>query len=245
MQKKFYKDLYNLEDKHWWHRSKRLVVSKLIKQFKLGDGKKIKILDVGCGTGKNLEEMGRFGTAYGVDISEEAIKFCKKRGLKNAVVGSSYKTTFKKSSFDLATLLDVLEHTDDDKTLTEINRILRPNAYLIITVPAFQFLWSRWDDVLDHKRRYTKKNLSRVLKRNGFLPVRISYMYSFLILPALLIRLIKSSRYKKDYPSDFHLSNHFLNSLMLGLCKIEYFLSSIINLPFGTSLVCISRKKSK
>ena len=94
-----------------------------------------------------------------------ALRFCKKRGLSNVTIGSSYKTSFKKSSFEISTLLDVLEHTDDKKTLQELHRILKPEGLLIITVPAFKFLWSKLDDVLKHKRRYTKSSLQKVLKQ--------------------------------------------------------------------------------
>lgn len=243
MQRKFYKDLYDLEDKHWWHKNKRSVVLKLINQFVAVKEKKLRILDIGCGTGKNLEDMRGLGSAVGIDISKEAIKFCRKRGLKNVAVGSSYETNFKKSSFQVSTLLDVLEHTDDKKTLEELHRVLKPDGFLVITVPAFKFLWSKWDDVLKHKRRYTKSSLRQVLENNGFTVLKISYMYSFLVLPALVIRLIKSKQYKNNYPSDFQLSNPLLNSFFLGLAKLEYFFSAVLPIPFGTSLVCISKKK--
>lgn len=242
MQRKFYKDLYNLEDKHWWHINKRAVVIKMIRKFG-GSKKHLKLLDIGCGTGKTLEEISLLGEAFGVDISKEAIKFCAKRGLRNAKIGSSYKTGFKDSSMDFCTLLDVLEHTDDKRTLKEMHRVLKREGYLIITVPAFKFLWSRWDDVLMHKRRYTQKNLTEVIENHGFEVIRISYMYSFLVLPVLMIRLIKSKQYQDDYPSDFQLSNPLLNLLFLTLAKAEYIFSSLIPVPFGTSLVCIAKKK--
>jgi len=242
MQRKFYRDLYNLEEKHWWHKNKRTVIINLIKKF-TQNNRKSRLLDVGCGTGKTLEEISNLGIAYGVDISKEAIKFCRKRGLKNARPGSSYKTGFKNSYFDICTLLDVLEHTDDEKTLYEMKRILKKDGLLIITVPAYKFLWSKWDVVLMHKRRYRRSNLKKVLQNNGFKVLKVSYIYSFLILPALIIRLFKSRRYEEDYPSDFHLSNPLLNIFFLTLIKLEYIFSFIIPIPFGTSLVCVCKKK--
>lgn len=241
MRRDLYKDLYDLEEKHWWHISKRKTCVELIKKYKKRAGNRI--LDIGCGSGKNLEQFSIFGSLYGIDISKEAIKFCKKRGLVNAKLGNSYHTGFKSSFFDIVTLLDVLEHTDDKRTLYEIKRILRQNGLLIITVPAFDFLWSRWDEVLHHKRRYTQESLRRILVHEGFEIIKISYVYSFLVLPAVVIRAIKSILFKENYPSDFKLSTNYINKLMLLISSIERRFMNNIDIPFGTSLVCICVKK--
>lgn len=240
MEKYLYEDLYTLEEKHWWHISKRNMVSSLISKYITN--KNPQILDIGCGTGKNVEMLSRIGTAWGLDNSVDAIEFCRKRGLKNIKLGQSSKTGFENSSFDAVTLLDVLEHVDEDPTLKEIRRILRDNQFLIITVPAFSWLWSKWDQVLHHKRRYTKQSLRKVLERNNFKIEKISYMYSFLVLPALLIRFIKSLFFKDYYPSDFKLSSPSVNNLLIRISNIERFFIENANIPFGTSLVCIAKK---
>lgn len=254
MERFLYKDLYKQEDKHWWHLAKRAAVVELIRRFfpfdftqgqndRGGKGQdRKKILDLGCGTGNNMEVLNQFGENFGVDMSKEAVEFCRKRGLKNARVGSSYKTGFEKSYFDLITLLDVLEHTDDDKTLEEINRILDKNGLLIINVPAFQWLWSRWDEVLHHRRRYTNQSLEKVLKRHGFKVEKISYMFSFLVIPALVLRFIKSSLSKDNYSSDFNYSNGFINKLMLRIAGLERKVMMFVQIPVGTSLICVARK---
>src|SRR3989344_3636569 len=117
MEQFLYEDLYKQEDKHWWHLAKRAAVLDLVRKYL--KRKNPKILDLGCGTGKNMEVLSQYGETYGVDMSQKAVEYCKKRGIKNVKLGSSYKTGFEKSYFDLITLLDVLEHTDDDKTLAE------------------------------------------------------------------------------------------------------------------------------
>lgn len=201
-----------------------------------------KILDLGCGAGKNVEVLSQFGETFGLDMSPDALRFCKKRGIKNVKLGTAYKTGFDKSFFGLVTLLDVLEHTDEDQTLTEINRILVKNGLLIINVPAFGWLWSRWDEVLHHKRRYTKKSLEKVLRENGFVPVKSSYMFSFLVVPAYLVRQIKSRLSSKEYASDFGLSSPIENNLLLGIAAIERKFMLNFGLPFGTSLICVAKK---
>ncbi len=253
MEQFLYEDLYKQEDKHWWHLAKRAAVVELIERLlrrsaprndksRTGQDGRVKILDLGCGTGKNMEVLSQFGETFGVDMSPDALKFCKKRGIKNVKLGSSYKTGFEKSYFDLITLLDVLEHTDDNKTLAEISRILDKNGLLIINVPAFQWLWSKWDEVLHHKRRYSKKTLVTVLKKNGFKVVKISYLFSFLVLPTLVLRLIKSKLSKKEYSSDFNYSNSTLFLILSVISWIERRVMFNFPIPFGTSLICVARK---
>ncbi len=240
MENYLYEDLYKLEDSHWWHISKRRTVRTLISIF--NKKRELKILDMGCGTGKNMEELGIFGPVFGIDTSGQAIAYCNARGLKNVKRGSTYKTDFGANTFDFITLLDVLEHTDEHKTFTEINRILIPEGEILITVPAFTWLWSMWDEVLHHKRRYTKQSLEMVLEREGFEVVKISYLYSFLILPALIIRFIKTWSSRKSYSSDFELTLPIINKLMLLVCDLERILMVRFSIPFGTSLVVLAKK---
>lgn len=239
MQKYLYNDLYNLEETHWWHVNKRKLVSFFIMQNRSG---KLKILDVGCGTGKNIETFSKFGDCYGIDSSAEAISFCKKRGIKKAVLGSVEKIPFPKQSFNIVSALDVLEHVDDSKSLKEIHRIIKEKGIVIITVPTFPKLWSKWDEVLHHKRRYTKKNLEKVLRENKFKVLKISYIYSFLIVPVFLIRFVKKFFFRNHYPSDFRLSNNLINYLLGNVSTLERFFVRYINLPLGISLIAVARK---
>lgn len=243
MRKKFYEELYLLEEKHWWLIAKREISLKLLEHFiKKRD---LKILDIGCGTGKNIETLSKFGKTWGIDISPQAIKYCKKRGIKNIKLGKADQTGFKKSSFDIITLLDVLEHVDDNKTLKEIYRILKPNGLLLISVPAYQDLWSKWDEVLRHKRRYSKESLQTLCKKNNFTIKKISYMFSFLLPPVFILRKIKSLLYNNDYPSDFRLTHPVISFLLLGLSRLEHKFVLKKTIPFGTSIICILKKNEK
>lgn len=241
MKKYLYEDLYRLEDKHWWHISKRRAVHKLIEKYSTQENPKI--LDIGCGTGKNMEELQKFGDVCGLDSSPEALKFCGKRGLRNLKKGSAEKTNLKSNSFDIITLLDVLEHTDDNLTLKEVKRILKPNGIIILTVPAFSWLWSRWDEVLRHKRRYTIRSFKKTLTNNHFYPTKIVYLYSFLVIPSLIVRKVKQKLYENFYPSDFKLSSPLLNFLLNYLSKLEFFLADNFFIPFGTSIIAVAKKK--
>jgi len=241
MEKYLYDDLYKLEKKHWWHISKRRLIQKLIENY--NKVKNPRILDVGCGAGKNMEGLLRYGDVWGLDNSLDAIRFCKKRGLKNLYLGNSEKTHLKSESFDIITILDVLEHTNDNRTLKEMSRIIKNDGLLIATVPAFSWLWSEWDEVLHHKRRYNKKSLIEILGNNSFKVIRITYLYSFLVLPVFFIRKIKKRLfYKQQYPSDFRLNHLLLNSIMDLLSKLEFQISKKIKIPFGTSILVIGKK---
>lgn len=242
MQNYLYQDLYNLEETHWWHRAKRDLVSFFIKKNLSEKNKEYKILDVGCGTGKNIEAFSHFGSIWGIDSSCEAISFCKKRGLKNVIKGSIEKIPFPNKSLNLVTALDVLEHVDDQKALKEIHRVLKNEGFLIITVPAFPRLWSRWDEVLHHKRRYTKNTLRIILEKARFKIIKISYIYFFLILPILIVRIFKSLFYKDYYPSDFKLSNKMMDVLLGKFAEVERFFIINMSLPVGTSLIVVAQK---
>ncbi len=200
----------------------------------------LRILDVGCGAGKTMDMLSDFGTVWGLDMSKTALSFCKKRGFRKLRLGDAADTGFDDSFFDAITLLDVLEHTDEDKTLRETGRILKKGGYIIITVPAYQWLWSRWDEVLRHRKRYSKSDLAAVVKKHGFTIVRSSYMYSFLLIPVYIFRKFKSR--KKSYESDFSTNPTFINTLLTFLSTIERFFVVRGWIPFGTSLILVCKK---
>lgn len=240
MQSYLYDDLYELEDTHWWHRAKRRLVYDFIRRFT--PRTQPRILDIGCGTGKNIEVWSRLGTTAGIDVEARAIAYCRKRGILRVQQARAENTGLPASSVDVVTLLDVLEHTHDTIVLPEITRILSKQGILIVTVPAYPWLWSTWDTVLHHKRRYTKQTLRHAVSAAGLKTLYISHVFSFLPIPVILIRLVKS-RYSKDrYGSDFRLTSRAINRILYALCVLEQYVMKIVPLPFGTSIVCVAQK---
>jgi ubiquinone/menaquinone biosynthesis C-methylase UbiE len=239
MRTDLYQDMYETESHHWWHIAKRKTIIALLKKY-MHPTNNLKIADIGCGTGKNLEEFSRFGHVTGVDQSPEALKFCKIRGLSDLVEASVEKLPLRDNEYDAITLLDVLEHIDEHPSLREIFRILKPGGILIVTVPAFQFLWSSWDVVLHHKRRYTASQLSRTLLQAGFVIQKLTYLYAFLVLPAFVIRRLKKS--SPNYGSDFKIGNRLSNVILGLLSCVERVIALSIGIPFGTSVVCVAKK---
>ena len=170
MQPHTYPILYEVEEKHWWFVGRRRIVASFVAEICRKMGRHpTRILDVGCGTGANLEMLSQFGDAEGVDVSQEALAFCRARGLERIRHGEAERLPYEDESFDLVTALDVVEHLDDDVAgLCEMRRVLRPGGHALLFVPAFMFLWGVQDDVSHHRRRYTLSQLRRVVGQAGF-----------------------------------------------------------------------------
>ncbi|MBI3355945.1 MAG: methyltransferase domain-containing protein [Nitrospirae bacterium] len=139
----------------------------------------------------------------------------------------------------------VLEHTEQAPTLEEASRLLKPDGILLITVPAYQWMWSQWDVALHHLRRYNKRTLSQAVEQHGFQVLKLSYMYSFLLIPVFLIRLTKSRLFPSgDYPSDFKLSTPLMNRVFGFISGIEAAMVHHASVPFGLSLVLVAKNTS-
>lgn len=238
-----YGEMYNLENFYWWFVARRRLLESMIKDV-AGKYKAPLILDVGCGTGINFSLLSRFGETISTDESEDALKFSKNRGLTRIVRSDIEFLPFKSSTFDIITALDVLEHIDDDlEAMAELLRVIKKDGVLLITVPAYGFLWSEHDEALHHRRRYTASELRNKLTNSGFEVERISYYITFLFFPILFMRFAQSLFKKSVRAKTSHIIlPKWLNSLMIGILGLERFLLRWVNFPFGVSLVCVVRK---
>ena len=232
-----YEKMYKFEEGYWWWIGKREIVKGIINRLN-SDFRTI--LDVGCGTGLNLIYLKHYGTVIGLDFSKEALDFCKLRAAENLIQADAEKVPFKDDTFDLITALDLLEHLDDGDVLKEFHRVLKPNAYLVVSVPAFKFLWCKHDEVLHHKRRYNKDQLGGILEQNGFLIKKITYWNSFLFLPIVMMKLIKRKAMKKqELKTDVEELPNIVNMIFAFILRIESHLISHVNLPVGVSVICV------
>src|SRR5207302_9025907 len=153
--------------------------------------RKPRILDVGCGTGANLQMLAQHGASEGVDVSPEALEFCRARGLSKVKLGAAESLPFEDASFDLVTGLDVVEHLDDDMAgLREMRRVLRPDGRAVLFVPAFMFLWGVQDDISNHRRRYTLPELKQKLRDAGLVVERARYANITFFVPILVGRVL-------------------------------------------------------
>src|SRR6266581_5457217 len=184
-----YDAMYRFEDSYWWYVARRALTIELLSD-EIGGHDVARILDVGCGTGANMSAFTRLAHTIGIDTSMDAVHFCKKRGIETVALSSVEALPFASGAFDIVTALDVLEHTDDDLyCLREIHRITRERGLVLITVPAYGFLWSEHDEALKHRRRYTAHKLRNKLAITGFEIVRTSYFISTMFFPIFAFRI--------------------------------------------------------
>jgi len=234
-----YRKMYELEGKYWWWVGRRLIFRNIL--GKLNMGRTTVILDVGCGTGINLDWLKEYGSVTGLDISKYALDFCKRRGHNTVIQGDAESLPFPSNRFDIMMALDILEHLDDDKALEEFHRVLKPNGYLVLNVPAFNSLWSRHDEALHHKRRYNKAQLTDIIESKHFRIKRLSYWNFFLFLPVAMARLMSQHRKNREIRTDLEELPNVVNDFLAMILRIESHLLQRINLPVGVSLMCVAK----
>jgi SAM-dependent methyltransferase len=238
-----YAILYEVEGSHWWYIGRRRIISNFVKEIcsRIKD-RRPKILDVGCGTGANLVMLGEFGEAQGIDVSTDALSFCRERGLDNVRHGAAEELPYEDETFDLVTALDVVEHLDDDMAgLKEFRRVLRADGRILLFVPAFMFLWGVQDDVSHHRRRYTLPELLRVVREAGFEIERATYANITFFLPILAVRkIMRWTGLRTETENSIGISA--LNGLLGRVFGAESSILRRMNLPFGVSALCVARK---
>lgn len=235
--------LYHIEETHWWHSARRRIVLDWIDRSYPGRND-LNILDAGCGTGLMLQQMEHLGHAEGVDVADEALEFCRKRGLGNVRRADLLALPFDEATFDFVTALDVLEHLDDDSGgLRELRRVLRPGGRVFIFAPAHRWLWSLQDDVSHHKRRYTAPTLRKAVEASGLAVERQSYVSIFLLPVIYLGRQWLKVRLKfrtADTENDLHPA--WSNGILRRIFEAEIPILRRMDIPIGASLICIARK---
>jgi SAM-dependent methyltransferase len=186
--------------------------------------------------------LAEFGEAGGVDVSAEALSFCRERGLANVKQGAAESLPYEDGSFDLVTGLDVVEHLDDDLAgLKEMRRVLRRDGRALLFVPAFMFLWGVQDDISNHRRRYTLKELNHVVREAGFEVEHATYVNISFFAPILLGRLIMRVTGLRP-ESENNLTIGFLNGVLGKLLGAERWPLRYLKFPFGVSIICVARR---
>ena len=181
------------DEDHWWYRGRRRVLLAELERLPLAPG--ARLLDAGCGSGRTLDLLARFGVASGVDLSSVAVAAARRRGHPDVEQAPVESLPFDDATFDIVTCLDVIEHTPDDQaTLSELCRVTRPGGLLLVTVPAYPSLWSHHDEVNLHFRRYGRGQLRSVATASGWTVVRDTHFNALLLAPAAAVRKLSACR---------------------------------------------------
>ncbi|MBA2379714.1 MAG: class I SAM-dependent methyltransferase [Blastocatellia bacterium] len=255
MQQHTYAIMDRVEDSHWWFVGRRAILESFLGGIAeevrapaaMLEAEKsvrapLRILDVGCGTGANLEMLAQFGAAEGVDVSDDALEFCRKKGLK-VQKGLAETLPYADETFDVTTALDVVEHLDDDIAgLKEMHRVTKAGGHSLIFVPAFMWLWGVQDDISNHRIRYTKKQIVERLEQAGFRVERATYANFTFFAPILAGRtLMRLTGIKPESENNVNVSA--LNGIFGKIFSAERFILDRMNFPFGVSIVIVARKQ--
>ncbi len=237
-----YRQLETLEKTYWWHVGRKDIIKKQLHKYFEGKNK-IKILNIGCGAGNTIGLLEEFGEVKNIDVSKTAVSIAKQNGYKNVFIYDGKNIPFKKNCFDIIVALDVLEHIENDfKSLKLWKKYLKSGGYLILTVPAYQWLWSEHDEALHHYRRYSASNLHRKLNLAGYGVIKRTYAI-ILFLPVIVgYRFVRSFfSGKKNINTSYVILPKLINSILILILKIESRILIHLSMPFGTSILFLAK----
>ena len=244
------KTMLDVDEHHWWYRGRRRIIGAELQKLPLGAG--ARVLDAGCGSGRTLEQLRDHGRAggielevCGIELSPQAAEQARRRGGFDVRVGRLERLPWDAGTFELITCLDVIEHTPDDRvTLRELDRVARPGGCLLVTVPAYQALWSRHDEANHHYRRYRRGTLQAAAVQAGWRIERMTSFNSLLLAPAAAVRMLQRSRgASAPYTPDLEIGPRWLNGALERPLALEAgWLGRGHTLPMGLSLLAVLRK---
>ena len=231
-----------VEESHWWFVGRRELFGREITA--LGLNSSSRVADIGTGTGmglRMLRDLG-FSDVRGVDMSDDAIRYCAQKGLGTVEKGNACELPFADATIDLVCATDVVEHVDDDnRALAEMVRVLKPGAYALITVPTFMSLWGLQDEKAHHKRRYRMGPLLAQIRAAGLVPARSYYFNYLLFVPIWIARQIIHF-FDIKLNSENEVNSPLINRLLTAIFRFDCATASYVKMPFGVSALIVARK---
>ncbi len=232
---------------HFWYAARLNLIDILLKKTLINQTDARSILDIGCGTGTELDLLASYGQVTALDIDQAALKIARQKNYRT-ISADIEKLSLPENSYDAVCCFDLLEHlTDEQKVLNNIFRSLKNNGYLLFTVPAVKSLFSTHDLALKHRRRYDKNDIMNKLTKASFTIISLGYWNSILFPAEALVRLFKKLFFvklnKKPYQSDAKPINPLLNKILFSVLNFENkIIDHGIKLPFGLTIYGIARK---
>lgn len=237
-----------IERDHWWFRARREIIMRLIAGSVQSERQRI--LDISCGTGLMMVALSSLGEVSGIDAAERAVTYARRtiNDPRRVHLGVFPAYSPEERPFSLVTCFDVLEHIEDDRRLlsTIFHDLLSEGGTLVLTVPAYHFLWSPHDLINEHKRRYTAHGLRIMLEGLGYVVVRCTYFNTFLFPVVFLVKRWQRMRWSHmPKAHSERIPPRWLNALLYQFFRMEGYFLSLVSFPFGVSLIIIARKKDK
>jgi SAM-dependent methyltransferase len=245
MDARLMRTMLEVDEHHWWYRGRRTIIGVELERLPLP--RETHILDAGCGSGRTLQELARYGAVSGIELDPDAAAVAGGRGDYDVRTGRLEELPWEDETFDLVTCLDVIEHTPDDRaTLAELLRVTRPGGWLLLTVPAYQALWSAHDVANHHYRRYERRPLREVCTAAGWEVRRVTSFNSLLLPVAAVYRLLQRRRAAADvseHRPDLQVGPAWLNGILEQPLRGEArWLARGRTLPAGLSLLAVLQR---
>lgn len=243
-----YEDMARVQDRHWWFAARREILREQLRALRLPTD--AQILEVGSGTGANLALLAQFGSVTGLEMSAEAIASARSRGLEQPG-----RVTLRQGrcpedlaslqqSFDLVCLFDVLEHIDNDREALEALRAsLKPGGRILISVPAYQWLWSGHDEALHHRRRYRLGELAKLCADCG-LAVTTSSYFNTVLFPVAVVGRVMDRLLGRRQSSGSAVPAAPVNAGLRTVFAFERHLLGRVPLPFGLSIFVVAHAQA-
>jgi len=238
------------EARHFWFRGFRAFVTPLLRQASAGRSHtgSTRILDCGCGTGSNLEMLRPYGSAVGFDLTRIGPAFAKTHGHRVAQASIS-DIPFRSGTFDLVTSFDVFQTLPDaveQSAIFEISRVLKPGGWLLLHVAALQMLHGKHSVLSEEQRRYTPSRLRSLVESAGFQIERLTFDH-FSLLPIMLPVRVWHRLTAKDGvvaagEGEITVPMAPVNAALTALVSLEAMALRAVNMPIGSSLMCLARK---
>jgi SAM-dependent methyltransferase len=238
--------MYQVEEKHWWYAGMQALTRRMLASTGV-ERQKTKILDAGCGTGGAISGyLAQYGDITGCDLSAIALGFCKKRNITEIAQASVTDLPFAQEQFELVTSFDVLYERgvgSDQLAIAEFWRVLQDGGYLLLRLPAYDWLRGGHDERIQTARRYSRAQVRKILVKNGFEIVHLTYANTFLFPIALAKRLLEKTRPARAEKSDLEATPPWLNPFLAKILASEAPFITRAGLPFGLSVLALARKR--
>jgi SAM-dependent methyltransferase len=224
------------DENWWWEKARREIVQQCMKKVITRD---VNILEIGAGYGSMTGMLSNFGTVNAIEPYADAVSYLQAK-LKVKTYLGTFESFNETQRYDLITCFDVLEHIEDDKkALSKMAALVNDKGFLVLTVPAYKFLWNRHDEINHHYRRYSKKELLKKIPRD--LSIKKNSYFNTLLFPMAILDKLVLSKNKRSYSFN---PNSVVNRILYRIFSAEKTILRFLNLPFGVSILLIAEKRN-